>query len=248
MPKNRYVCDQLRRLILKEYKDNMGISDIARKYEFSHATISKIVHGLSHERKEGGGRKCTLSDEAKNNIRINLKKHHDEPISMIIRNELPSVSRGVLDRYMRDCGLRQAHAVVRPFLKPVHKAARLAFAKEYLNRPDCFWRSIYYADETMISSNMNPRHPMVICGRYFPKQCTRRIPRFKSTSSTMFWVAIKFGEHPLHSICPPRMNAETFSSLMKDIFHLKEKKSRRSGPIILQDNAPCHVAKKVCFY
>lgn len=63
------------------------------------------------------------------------------------------MSRSSIQRRLNEAGIKSKTAAVKDILTDEHRAARLHFARQYVNMPLEFWRWVIFADEECWSSS-----------------------------------------------------------------------------------------------
>lgn len=242
---SRFLLQSEREEILKGLQKGISCKNLAYIFNVTAPTIYNVRKQKFSHRTPCGGRPKSTSKQDDDHIRVILKKHCLLPLRHIQRQFLPEFSIDVLRRRMKEFGLHQAAAKVKPALTAAQKHARLAFAKENLDRPISFWRSVYFADETMIRVAPWASRPKVICGSHFPRTATPTIGRISHPKQLLCWFAIKHGEPVKWSAVEGSMNSTKFVETIKTNFE-RELRARTTGRVvIIQDNAPCHVSRTV---
>ncbi|WP_432422666.1 hypothetical protein [Streptococcus dysgalactiae] len=154
-------------------------------------------------------------------------------------------STAVIRRTMECSGMRLRRAVPKPSLTAQHCRARLLFAKEFVNRPVSFWRSIYFADETLLKAENMTYRPTIICGPGFPSKRPPIVGKTQFPARRLYWLAIKYDANVRWKAISGQLNSEKFIQVVKESFACELRRSSTGKLIILQDNAPCHTSKMV---
>ncbi len=140
------------------------------------------------------------------------------PLRTIQQQHLPDISLPIIYKRLKSFGFVSEKPIEKPYLNARHRHLRLQFAKEFLDRPVSFWRSIYFADESPFKNKW-----------FVDLSSPNRIRKATLNSST----------HP--SCSYGAVNT------LKEVFHIDPDHRRRSDVTILQDNAQCHISRKVGF-
>ena len=218
MKSERYLSEREYRAIRNLRKEKVPKCVIARSFGINKRHVSRITNTNIDARKPCGGRKPTTSKSDDKNIRIMLKKFHDQPLPMIQQVHIPKFSLKIIRRVMRDSQLKQQKATTKLFLSERHRQLRLAFAKEYQDKSAGFWRSIYYADESLIRDSHTRNSYFVICGPFFPKMYAKIHPIFKHPRQLFIWCAIKAGEPVKWTKIDGFMDSTVFINTAKEAF------------------------------
>lgn len=68
-----------------------------------------------------------------------------------------SCSEKTLSRKLHELGYHRHVPETKPFISPINKLKRIAFAREHVNKPNWFWRHGVYTDECTASSQLKRR-------------------------------------------------------------------------------------------
>ena len=245
MVKFRYLTEFERNNVIIAYKNGIPIKYIAQYHNIHVSTIYRIVNNESKLRINVGGRRRNTSSRCDSYIRTILKKNMMKSIKEIQRTLLPEFSYDLIRRRMREANMKLVSPRVKPTLRKAQRNQRLRFVNENKNRPQSFWRSIYFADECMIREEPWAFKKKAIGGDYLPKSRIPTIRKSTHPSQLMCWFAIKYNESIRWCPIDSTLNSDKFVDVINFSF-ADRLKSRASGKvIILQDNAPCHVSTKV---
>ena len=67
-------------------------------------------------------------------------------------------------------------------------------------------------------------------------------------SKKLYWFALRHGEPVRWRVVEGTMNSSTFVSTIRDVFTKELRRNYTGQVIVVQDNAPCHVSKKVSIF
>ncbi|XP_055622557.1 uncharacterized protein LOC129766118 [Toxorhynchites rutilus septentrionalis] len=137
----------IRKLVVRDVNNGQTHREVAKHYEISKITVSKLMNNMktfgSVVDRSGRGRKPKtdartdkkIIREVKKNPKITIRKIQEE-----------------LRRTVRRCiQAKECHskiAVRRPFTSQVNKAKRLKFAKEHVDKPLEYWKTVLWTDES----------------------------------------------------------------------------------------------------
>lgn len=244
MPSRRYLSIAEKDFIKYKHSCGSTMTRLAQEFKVSRRTIYNVVHNIYGERKENGGRKSRFTKQDLTRLCIVTKKYHFLPIRRIVRENIPDVPLSTYRNFLNSQGFRLRSSIKQPKLTTLQRKRRLDFAKNYQHKTLSFWQSIYYTDEVIVRDVPTKTSMKVLCSDRFPKSHCKVNYSYKNASQKMFWVAIKYDGNIIIRSCPQRMNSETFSQLICETFC--NRANRTKNCLLLQDNAPCHVSKKVC--
>ena len=102
-------------------------------------------------------------------ITITIKKNYNRLITTIKKDNFPQHSGWLIRNRMPESGLRLHSPTITPTITAKQRRERHKIALDMSERPVCYWRSVFFADETMITDNFfNPKQKL-ICGARFSK-------------------------------------------------------------------------------
>jgi len=135
------------------YRDcGLTYDQISKKINRPASTISGFYAQFQKdgriERKQGSGRKRKTTELEDRDILITAKKRR-KITAKEIKNEfnLPVTERTICNR-LNEFGFHSFFTVKKPFISEQNQQSRLAFAKEYKDKPVQFWRSVLWSDES----------------------------------------------------------------------------------------------------
>jgi transposase len=145
-----------RNLAIREFSKGRSYKDIGDILKRPTATVKAIIrrYGLngytSNKRRTGRPRSLT-----ERQVRFIVRSAEENPRSNaeIIKEELAtrygsSVSGQTIRNRLKEEGLSSRMARNKPFISENNKQKRLEFAKNHLDKPIDFWRSVLFTDES----------------------------------------------------------------------------------------------------
>ena len=167
---------------------------IARSFGVHRTTVSRVIKGKTKYRTKRGGRKRRTSKLENDFITITIKENYDRPITTIKKDIFPQHNRWLIRNRMLESGFRLHSPTITPTLTANQKKERYQFVLEVIVRPLCYWRSVFFADETIITDTLfNPKQK-VICGVRFPKSALPPVRRGAHPSKKLYWFALRHGK------------------------------------------------------
>lgn len=155
-PRGKQVDIAVRNLIVKLKSEGKSFREIGKIVGKPHATVQSIlnkqkIHGTV-ENLPGRGRKKKLPVQCqrfivrkiKENPKTSVPKLTDE-VSKIINKPL---SADTVRRVLKSDGYNGRVARKKPYVSAVNKKKRVAFAKDYVNKPNSFWNQVIFSDES----------------------------------------------------------------------------------------------------
>lgn len=143
-------------------------------------------------------------------------------------------------------GYKARVARKKPFLKRVHKRARLAFALEHENKPLSFWEKILWSDESKFNlvSADGPTKVWRKSGEAYSLSCMRATVKFGG-GNVMIWGCMAANGQGKFCFIDTTMNAEHYCSILdNNLFQSADQLSMPPDFIFQQDNDPKHTSKK----
>ena len=89
-----------------------------------------------------------MSDRDRRRLKSDLSSNCRAPLAELCNNVTPSVCMLTLRKEIHELGVNSCIAVKKPFLSDMHKAKRLAFAKEHLHWTIDDWNNVNWTDES----------------------------------------------------------------------------------------------------
>lgn len=205
---------------------------IARKLCRSvHAVTSYLNDTNNYGRKYKGKRPALTPKDTRRLIR---KASNSTLSAAQLKSSLDlGASRWTITRALKAGKLRWTKMLKKPLLTRNHKANRLEFCRSNMSQN---WRSVWFCDEKKFNLDgpdctahywHDPRKDPLI-----------RPSRQMGGGGVMVWLAFTADKKSSLCFLKPNMNSDSYQGLL--YFHLLPYYS--SGELLLQDNAPPHVA------
>lgn len=156
------------------------------------------------------------------------------------------LSRHTVSRRFRASGLKAHSAVTKPLISRKNQKARLRFAEEHVVWTEENWSKVHFSDESKFNLfGSNGKHYVRRqTGERLNPKCVKKSVKGGGGSVMVWGMFSAAGVGPLKQL-HGRVNANVYLNLLKQ--HMVP--SLRSSPIqpavFMQDNAPCHTAKRV---
>ncbi len=154
------MSQDLRKKIITLHKNGEGYKKISKALLISQNTVAKVVQTFKKDgtatisqRRPGRPRKLTPRQEHLLMRRVEENRHAS---SLQLSKEVESqtgvtISRDTIRRTLQRNGMHGCRPRKKPLLKPMHKKARLEFARAYADKDEDYWDSILWSDETKIN-------------------------------------------------------------------------------------------------
>ncbi|XDV43857.1 hypothetical protein PO909_012255 [Leuciscus waleckii] len=207
---------------------------------------------LSNIKRPGRPRKTTVVDDRRI---LSMVKKNPFTTSSQVKDTLQevgvSLSKSTIKRRLHKNKYRGFTTRCKPFISIKNRKARLDFAKKHLKKPDQFWKSILWTDETKINLFQSDGKRRVWRRKgtaHDPKHTTSSV-KHGDGSSVMAWACMAAnGTGSLVFIDvtadkSSRMNSEVFRSILSA--HIQPNASELTGRCftVQVDNDPKHTAK-----
>ena len=85
-------------------------------------------------------------------------------------------------------------------------------------RPVCYWRRIFFANETMITDNFSDPKQKFIYGARFPISASPQVRRGARRSEKLCWFTLWYGQSVRGRVIEGILNSSTFVSTINEFF------------------------------
>ncbi len=188
-----------------------------------------VVSEKISARRPCGGRKRSTSNQTDDSVCHTVKTFHDKPLRAIQKQHLPDISRPLCTRDKKSFCFVSEKPIEKPYLNVRHRHLRLQFVQEFLEIPVSFWRSIYFADQSLFKNTVTKESQRVICGARFAKSYPKRRLNFKHLTQLFIWCSIKAG----HPFVWRQIDSADFVNTLKEAFQIDPDHRIRSDVPIL---------------
>lgn len=186
-------------------------------------------------------RKLTPADKTRIKL-IATHKRHLSNTQIATRAHLkgsPMVSRHTIGRVLKSSNYGRELPKSIPFIKPVHKASRVAWCLKYR---DFDWSHVVFSDES--SFQMHSHKIKLIFKKNLPRPTTEKP---KHAPSVMVWGAISAAGASTLALTRDTINSSAYTKILEeylvsnmDVLY----KNCPTGWFLMQDNSPVHVSKE----
>lgn len=233
-------------LVMQKHRDGEPTAKIARELHMKYNTVYCIVRrgGLGRPRKIVAGRPRLIDPATERRIVRDARKTPDSFAWELAKENFLSVSPVTIRRCLARCGLKNRQKWRRPALNRGQRAARLAFALKYKDKPISFWKQILWSDESMVETVKAQRRRVY---RSVGRQLDPNMllgTRKGSASSVMVWGCMSAaGTGNLHHIQSNMKAADYIPILDANLLQSKRKLRLTRDWQFMHDNAPAHTAR-----
>jgi transposase len=243
-----YVSNDKRHMIVGMQKGGMSVSEIGNIVGRPKSTISRI---LKRFRISGSvlpasrsGRPKNMSDRDRRKLHRDLSSNRRAPLAELCSNVTSSVGMLTLRKELHELGVNICIAVKKPFLSDIHKAKRLAFAKEHLHWTIDDWSKVIWTDESSFEVGKPSCQIRVWRKAHERYNYNCLAPTFKSgRTSIMVWGAITGSSKSYLVLIPPnRRISKDFVEIVSQgaLEHYYWHHDHYEHLILMEDGAPVH--------
>ena len=251
MAKTCEVPRALRERVVEFHKDAFSVRKIARRLDMKHTTVQYIIQQFKKtgrvENKKGRGRKRVTSSRTDRYIKEVVMRDRKLSAKQLVKQVEAStgtkVSTQTIRNRLRERGLHGRIPRKKQFISQKNKMKCLNFAREHIDKPARFWKTVLWSDESkfnMFGSDGRQRVWRILKEEYSPK-CLK--PTVKHGSgNVLVWGRMAFaGVGNLHFI-EEIMNADLYKSLLSQQMMPSAAKLLGRHFVFQHDNDPKHTA------
>ena len=154
--KRREIDLDARKIIIKLHKEGKSFREIGKIVERTHSSVQRVVQNfnssgsLSSKPRSGRPRILTVREErsvlkmVKENPRISAAKIVGNVKNMFGKD----IHKDTIRKHLKKSGYHGRVARRKPYISETNRKKRVAFAKEYINKPLEFWNRVIFSDES----------------------------------------------------------------------------------------------------
>ena len=157
-----------------------------------------------------------------------------------------TVSWSTVTRRLQRAGLKACVPVSKPLISKKNQELRLQFAQVHVVWTDDQWSRVHFSDESKFNVIGSDRKAYVRrkVGERLSVKCVKKTVKHGGGSAMVWGVFSADGPGPL--VClHGKVNADVYKQLLQQHLVPYLGATRLQPPIFVQDNAPCHSARKV---
>lgn len=247
---SKQICIQVRQLIVQDKDKGVSNRAIARKYCVSEGAVRKILKKFVETKtvsdKSGRGRKRKTTTSEDRQVLLQVKKKSAVTSTEIQENLSLQVSTRTICRRLNEFGLKNSYAQRRPLISKKNKIKRLAFAREHVDKPISFWKTVLWSDESKFELFGNKRRSRVWTRRgekLLDKNIQKTVKH--GGGNIMVWGCFSWAAVGNLVTVDGRMTADAYIDIISE--NLEEsliKCGLENKFIFQQDNDPKHKACK----
>jgi transposase len=243
-----------RNRVLSLHNDGKSLSQIAAIIGRARTNVQRIIAKYKQCKHIERGKKTgrppkTTAREDRQIVRMSLRDRFKPAGNIAHQFEVESgktVTRFTVSRRLQCAGLNARVPVSKPLISKKNQKLRLLFAQSHIVWTDDQWSRVHFSDESkfnVIGSD----------GRCYVRRkieerlsvnCVKKTVKHGGGSVMVWGVISADGTGPLVRL-HGRVNAEVYKQLLQQHLLPYLGATRLQPPTFMQDNAPCHTAKKV---
>lgn len=145
-----------RKIIVSLWQNSKSYREIAKIVGRQYSSVQRVINNFKQtnclESKPRSGRPKKLTEREERNITILVKSNPRLTASQISKDIEVKYQKKVhpdtVRKILKRIGFHGRVARKKPFISRVNRLKRMAFAKEYVNKPPEFWNSVIFSDES----------------------------------------------------------------------------------------------------
>lgn len=257
MNANRFLTPEQCSYARGLYEQGISQADIARTLDKTQGTICKILSRFretgSNQRKQGQGRPRKTTHYQDRFVRLQCTRQRFTTSTQLQTQFLNTyghmrVCKQTIRNRLKEVQLRPYEAAIGPKLKPVHRRARLEYAREHVAWGEGEWANVLFSDESRFCLYSNDRRQKVFRrpGERFA-QCNFKNTISYGGGSVMIWGGISL-EAKTDLTFVERLTADRYITEILEEHVIPFAPAIGENFIFMHDNARPHTARIVQEY
>lgn len=240
-------------LIIGHYMENNSMSLTAKIMRRSKSVVGRVVKRYqeenSLEEKPRSGRpKVTTSREDRAIVKMSMSNRFETAASIareFNKTMGKTVCSNTVSRRLNERGLKARVPISKPLISKKNQKLRLEYAYTHVLWDENEWSRMFFSDESKFNvfgsdGSIYVRRRL---GESLSPNCTKKTVKFGGGSVMVWGMISAAGVGPLVRLYG-KVNANVYKQLL-DQTVVEYLHSTSDEAIFMQDNAPCHKAKKV---
>uniref|UniRef100_A0A3B4TRY4 Transposase Tc1-like domain-containing protein n=1 Tax=Seriola dumerili TaxID=41447 RepID=A0A3B4TRY4_SERDU len=252
MPRGKEISEDMKKSVVTAHQSGDGYKTISKRFQLNPSTVRQIIYKWRAFNMTAtlprSGRPSKLSPRATRKI-ISQVKANPHITSTELQTSLvasgTNVHASTIRRKLNSHGIHGRVARRKPLLSKKNKAARFNFAKEHLDKPEAFWESILWTDESKVELFGHNQNRHVWRKANTANEEKNLLPTVKHGGGNVkIWGCFSAsGTGRLH-IIQGTMNSQAYQQILDQnlLPSVKQLKLGRKW-IMQQDNDPKHSSK-----
>ena len=240
------ISDFMRGRIVGQWETGRSQRNIAASLNIPLSTINNVVcqfrrHGKCSVNPRSGRPKPT--QRFLRNIRRSIEYNPRQPATEIAQEA--SVSVKTARRYLKKLGYSGRVAKRKPLLSATNIAKRLAWAREMSHKPNDFWQSVIFSDESSFQQFPSGGRTWVWRRPDQKFQNKRLQPTVKHSLGVLVWGAIWWNGRSDLIRCQGSVNSTAYCQILQEglLPAYQVGGISRENSLFMQDGAPSHAAR-----
>lgn len=239
-------------IIIGNYMENNSFAETARIVGRCRSVVCRVVKRFNEEN--------SLCEKPKSGRPVKTTKREDRTIVKFATKDRFLSARKIANKFNMETGNTISYATVirrlekaglhariparKPLISLKNRRKRLQFAKEHHVWNQAKWNSVFFSDESKFNlfGNDGKKYVWRKPGERLSVQCTKKTVKFGGGSVMVWGMMSSAGVGPLIRI-QGTVNAEVYKQIL--IQHAIPTLQTVPNSMFMQDNAPCHKAKKI---
>lgn len=254
MVKKHELSRDLRQKIIKFHQDGLSVRKIGIRLDLAWSTVQYIIRKYKKSglvvNADGRGRKRKTTATTDRYIKQLAMKDRKMSAVKIAAEVQKATSVEISDQTIRnrlhEANLHGRVARRKPLISEKNRRKRLAFAKKYVNKPNEFWNSVLWSDESKFNLFASDGRTKVwrTPDEAYRLQCLSPTVKHGGGNVMVWGCMAGCGVGNLHFI-EGIMNAEMYEGILSTSMIPAAAKLLGRSYIFQHDNDPKHTAKRV---
>lgn len=254
MAKTSEISNDLRQKIIQFHKEGLSTRKIGERLKMGHTTVQYIIrkykktHSVLNAARHGRPRKTnTRTDRYICQLVMKKRTSSARKIAAEVENATGTkVCAQTIRNRLNEANFGGRVARKKPFISKRNRQKRLKFAKEHVNKPDEFWDSIIWSDESKFNmfgsdgKKMVWRHP----GEEYKPECLNPTVKHGGGNVLVWGCMASAGIGYLHFI-EGIMDSAMYEDILNKYMLPSAKKLLGRKYIFQHDCDPKHTSKRV---
>ena len=243
-------------IIIGFYMENNSLSETARAVRRSASVVYRVIkryndeNSLLNKPKTGRPVKTTMREDraiVKLATKDRFLSSRRIANQFNMESDTTSISYKTVIRRLGKVGLTSRVAARKPLISLRNRRKRLEFAKQHTVWTQSQWNNVFFSDESKYNLFGNDGKNCVWrrSGERLAIDCTKKTVKFGGGSIMVWGIMSAAGVGPLVRI-QGTVNADVYQRILSQ--HAVPCLQTMTNPVFMQDNAPCHKARKVMSY
>ena len=243
-----------RNRVLSLHKEGKSLSEISSMIGRARTNVQRIIAKFKHCGHVKSGKKTgrppkTTPKEDRKIVRMSMVDRFKTAAEIAREVKLEqdqTVSRSTVTRRLKRVGLEARAPASKPLISKKNQKLRLQFAQAHIIWTEEQWSRVHFSDESKFNviGSDGKTYVRRKTGERLRVNCVKKTVKHGGGSVMIWGVFSAEGPGPLVRL-HGRVNAEVYKQLLQQHLIPYLHATRLQPATFMQDNAPCHTAKKV---